>query len=166
MRLLVWGVLGVLLVFAAILLVGYLLPATRQGSAERVIRAEPERVHAVVLDVARQPEWRPGIQSVVLTDGGWAETTERGERVTFAIVENTPTRIVLRFESSQGYHGTWDGVLTPVVEEGQTLTRLHVTEMAITPQPLGRILSRLLFDPEAFSRAYLDALQARVEGGA
>jgi hypothetical protein len=166
MRFLVWGALGVLFVFAAILSVGTLLPAARQGSAERVIRAAPDRVHAAVLDVTRQPEWRPGIQSVVLTEDGWVETTTRGERVTFAIVENTPTRMALRFESSHGYHGTWGGVLTPVVDAGQTVTRLQVTEMAVTPNPLGRVLSRLLFDPEAYSRAYLDALQARVEGGA
>jgi Na+-translocating ferredoxin:NAD+ oxidoreductase RnfG subunit len=166
MRLLMFGALGAVLVLGMILLIGYALPPMRQGSAERVIHASPERVHAAVLDVTRQPEWRASVQSVEVKDAGWIETTTKGERVTFAIAENTPSRITLQFQSTYGYHGTWDGVLTPVMQDGQTLTRLNVTETAITPRPLGRILSRLFFDPEAFSRTYLDALQTHVQGGA
>ncbi len=166
MRLVVLGCVGVLLVLGVIVLVGYALPAERTGQAERIVRAEPGVVQGAILDVTRQPEWREGVGSVVLIKAGWVETTARGETVTFVVEENSPGLIRLRFESARGYRGTWDGVLSPVEQEGQILTRVQVTERAVTPSPVGRILSRLFFDPEAFSRAYLDALQGRVEGGA
>jgi hypothetical protein len=37
-------------------------------------------------------------------------------------------------------------------------THIFVTEQATTPAPIGRIMSRLFFDPKAFAHAYLDAL--------
>lgn len=42
------------------------------------------------------------------------------------------------------------------------MTALHVSEVATTPSPIGRILSRLVFDPEAFAATYLDELAAEV----
>ncbi|MCX7299673.1 MAG: hypothetical protein NTX73_04715 [Rhodobacterales bacterium] len=166
MRLVVLGCSGALLVLGVIVLVGFVLPSERQGRAERLVRAEPEVVQGVILDVTRQPEWRAGVTKVELNETGWVEITARGETVTFVVEVNGPGLIRLRFASSQDYHGTWEGILTPVEQEGQILTWVQVTESAVTPSPVGRILSRLFFDPEAFSRSYLDALQGRVEGGA
>jgi type II secretory pathway pseudopilin PulG len=68
MRLVVLGCVGVLLVLGVIVLVGYVFPSERQGRAERLLKAEPEVVQGVILDVTRQPEWRAGVASVALTD--------------------------------------------------------------------------------------------------
>jgi hypothetical protein len=165
MRFVLFGIAVVVLAVVAVVLIGWTLPAERRGGAERVIRADPEVVRAVILDVGRQPEWRTGIRAVTLTEAGWTETTERGEVVSFAIVEEGPEVIRLRFESSRGYHGTWEGRMVAEDDGGQGVTRLTLTESAVTPSPVGRILARLFFDPAAYSRAYLDQLQARVEGG-
>ncbi len=99
-----------------------------------------------------------GIASVEVTGDTWIERTDRGETIAFRTVQRQPDRIELTFESSRGYHGSWAGELT--AQDGGTL--LRVTETAVTPSPLGRILSRLFFDPEAYARTYLDALEAEV----
>jgi hypothetical protein len=143
-----------------VLLAGWLLPATREGRAQAVIAAPPARILAVIADVEAQPEWRGGIASVTREGAGWREVTARGETITFTPVRMDEARIHLRFTSSAGYTGEWLADLA-AVEGG---TRIAVVERATVPSPLGRILSRLLFDPTAFATTYLAALKARAEG--
>lgn len=154
---------AVALVIGAVALVigvGALLPATREGRAEAVIAAPPSAILSVIADVERQPEWREGLRGVERTGTGWVETAARGERITFAAPEMTEERIALTFTSDAGYSGEWTATLTP---EGAG-TRIAVTERATIPSPFGRILARMFFDPRGFSRTYLAALKARVEG--
>jgi hypothetical protein len=159
MRIVLVG-LGVLVVLAGLgLLAGYLLPATREGRAETVILAPPEAVLRVIADVTGQQAWRSGIGAVERTADGWVETTERGERISFVAEEMTVRRVRLRFVSDAGYSGAWEAALTPT--EGGT--RISVVERATVPSPLGRILARLYFDPQAFATRYLAELKVRVE---
>jgi len=143
-------VVGLVVLAAALVTgIGALLPATREGRAEARIAAPPDRVLAVIADVTAQPEWREGIAAVTRTATGWTETTARGEVITFAPEEMNATRIRMRFTSDAGYAGTWDATLTPD-DEG---TRIVVTERATVPNPLARIVARIMFDPQAFARA-------------
>jgi hypothetical protein len=152
--------LAVLLSLAALtFLVGWVLPATRQGSAEAVIAAPPDRILAVISDVEAQPEWR-AVRTVTRTAEGWEEVTLRGERIAFVAEELNERRIRLRFASDAGYFGEWEAMLEPA--EGGT--RIKVVERATVKSPIGRIVSRLMFDPDAFSTMYLAALKTRVEG--
>jgi hypothetical protein len=160
MRIAVWAVVGLLIVAGMVFLVGWLLPATREGRAEVVIDAPPGRIVAVIADVEAQVAWRDGIASVDRTAEGWVEVTARGERINFVAEEMSEARIRLRFESEAGYSGSWEAVLTPQAQG----TQIAVLERAHIPSPLGRILARLLFNPEAFATKYLTALKARVEG--
>ena len=159
MRILILIVAALLVLAAAILLAGWFLPATREGRAETVIAAPPDRILAVIAAVEAQPEWR-AIGAVTLTPTGWEEVTPRGERIAFVAEEMTAARIRLRFTSDVGYSGTWEAVLEPVAGG----TRIAVVERATVPSPFGRILSRLMFSPGAFATTYLGALKARVEG--
>jgi hypothetical protein len=159
MRIFLFSLAGLTLAFLAVAAAGFALPATRQGSSERLLPATPEQVATALLDVDSQPRWRPGIVAVERTDGGWVETTDRGEVIAFRLGQQRADRIELRFESSRGYHGTWVGE----VAERDGATYLRVTETVSTPSPLGRILSRLFFDPEAYAKAYLDALEVEVK---
>lgn len=159
MRILILSVAVLLLLVALLLLIGWLLPATREGRAERVIAAPPDRVLAVIADVEAQPEWRE-VGSVTRTAEGWEEVMARGERIAFVAEEMTEARIRLRFSSDAGYTGEWQADLEPVAGG----TRIAVVERATVPSPLGRIISRLMFDPGAFATTYLAALKARVEG--
>jgi hypothetical protein len=141
-------------------LAGWLLPVAREGRAEVVIAAPPAQVVAVIADVEAQLAWRAGIATVERTAEGWVEITARGERIAFVAAEMGEARVRLRFASDAGYSGTWEAVLLPVGAG----TRVSVLERAELPSPLGRILARVFFDPEAFATTYLAALKARVEG--
>lgn len=158
----IWLLLPILLValLGFLFLVGWLLPPTREGRAEILINAPPSRVLAVIADVEAQPEWRPSVASVQRDGTGWIETTSRGERVTFVPVAMSETRIHLRYSSDAGYSGEWIAELTSEPEG----TRISVVERATIPSPVGRLLSRALFDPEAFATTYLQSLRARSEG--
>jgi hypothetical protein len=158
MRFLIIILVALAIGLALVLLAGRLLPATREGRAQTTIAATPDQVLAVVADVAAQPDWRD-IASVTLTADGWIEQTPRGERITFVAEEMTATAIRLRFTSDAGYSGTWEAALEPVAAG----TQISVVERATVPAPIGRLISRLLFDPAAFSATYLAQLKTRVE---
>lgn len=160
MRFAVWIGVILLLLAGLVFLLGWALPATREGRAEVVIAAPPARIVAVIADVEAQIEWRQGISAVERTAEGWVEVTARGERISFVAEEMGEARIRLRFASDAGYSGSWEAVLTP--QAGGT--RIAVVERATVPSPIGRILARLFFDPEEFATTYLAALKARVEG--
>ncbi len=164
MRVLTIGALLLATAALATLAAGLVLAPTRQGTAERLLPGRPELVSEILADVAAQPGWRSGIASVEVGPDGWVERTEQGEAITFRPVVQSADRIELQFESTRGYRGTWVGEITA---QGDG-TLLRVTETATTPSPVGRILSRLFFDPQAYSTAYLDALQIEVQrrGGA
>jgi hypothetical protein len=147
------------LLVAVVVLIGWLLSATREGRAETVIAAPPDRILAVIADVEAQPDWRE-VGTVTRTAEGWEEVTSRGERIAFVAEEMTEARIRLRFSSDAGYTGEWQADLEPVASG----TRIAVDEQATVPSPFGRILSRVMFDPDAFATIYLAALKARVEG--
>lgn len=158
MRILALSLALVLGLAIFVLLIGWFMPATREGRAETVIAAPPDRILAVIADVEAQPEWR-AVGQVIRTADGWQEVTPR-ETITFVADEMTETRIRLRFTSRAGYSGAWEAVLEPVAGG----TRIAVVERATVPSPLGRILSRLMFDPGEFATTYLADLKARVEG--
>ena len=142
---------------ALVVVVGLLLPATRTGQADRVVKATPSQVKAAILDKASQPSWRPELAKVeVQSATNWTETTQKGEVITFELMAQTEEMLQMRFTSSYGYHGQWEGRLVPTPSGG---THIFVTEQATTRSPIGRIMSRLFFDPKAFASAYLDALE-------
>ena len=69
-------------------------------------------------------------------------------------------RIRLRFASQAGFGGTWEANLR--AEEGKTI--IAIEEKVTISSPLGRIFSRLFFDPQKFATTYLAELTSRVEG--
>jgi hypothetical protein len=160
MRFMIWSVAGGLLLVGAVWSVGWLLPPGREGRAEVVIDVAPARVLEVIEAVALQPEWRAGIATVMPRPDGWTEVTARGGRITFVAGQADESQVRLSFSSDAGYAGTWDATLTA---EGKG-TRIAVVERAEVPSPLGRILARIFFDPDAFAADYLAALKARSEG--
>lgn len=158
MRVFTIGALMLATAALAILAAGLLLAPTRQGTAERLLPGPPALVTEILADVGAQPDWRSGIALVEVGPDGWVERTEGGEAISFRPVVQSADQIELQFESTRGYHGTWAGEITAQADG----TLLRVTETATTPSPIGRILSRLFFDPKAYATDYLDALQAEV----
>lgn len=149
-----------LLALVAVVLAGYMLVATREGTATRTFDAPLELVRRTILDIDSQSAWRARVLAIERDPSdGWTEITADGERITFRPLEDTDTRIVLEFASNRGYTGRWDANISAVPTGG---TMLHVREQATTPSPVARILSRLFFDPEAFAANYLDELDAEI----
>jgi hypothetical protein len=155
MNLILYGIAAIAFTVGAVFLVGFALPETRSGTLTKEIAAPPRIVRDVLLDVEAQPSWREGIARVEHNGDGWTETTTRGEQVAFRLEEATDEEIRMSFASSYGYHGQWSGRLRAVP---QGRTQLTVTESATTPSPLGRLMSRVFFNPEAFAAAYLEEL--------
>jgi hypothetical protein len=164
MRVLTIGAVLLAAASLAIVAAGLLLAPTRQGTADRLLPGPSAPVAEILTDAAAQPDWRRGIATVEVGPGGWVERTEQGEAISFRPVVQSLDRIELQFESSCGYRGTWVGEISA---QGDG-TLLRIIETATTPSPIGRILSRLFFDPQAWTTTYLDALRAEVQrrGGA
>lgn len=161
MKILGWILAGTMALVSLIVLAGFALPATRHAQADRVFQAAPDRLRAILLDRASQPNWRRELASVTLVSPTrWIETTRRGEVITFDLMRQESSLIEMRFSSSYGYHGKWQGRLVASFSGG---THIFVTEEATTSSPFGRILSRLFFNPEAFATAYLDALEGEAQ---
>ena len=160
MRFVIWSVAGGLLLVGAVWSVGWLLPPGPRRLQPRPAPRAPARVLEVIQAVALQPEWQAGIAKVIPRPDGWTEVTARGERITFVAGQADESQVRLSFSSDAGYSGTWEATLTP---EGKG-TRIAVVERAEVPSPPGRILARILFDPDAFATEYLAALKARSEG--
>jgi hypothetical protein len=151
-----WIIGGLAGLAALVVLVGFLLPAKRTGKVDLVVEATPTQLTAVILDRASQPTWRLDLAKVEMHSAtSWTETTQRGEVIAFELKRQDPNLLQMRFESSYGYQGQWEGRLVPAPSGG---THVFVTEQSTTPSPIGRIFARLFFNPEAFANAYLDAL--------
>ena len=158
MRMLIFLLASIALFGALLFLIGWLLPKTREGHAETVINATPQQVLDVVANLEAQPEWRE-IGTVTRTQTGWVETTARGERIEFVAKDMTTSQINLSFVSDAGYFGEWQAVLRPVADG----THIKVVERATVPSPLGRVISRLMFNPTQFAQTYLANLKTRTE---
>jgi len=157
-----WWVTWVgLTTLSATLLAGLLLPATRTGSHEAVLPADPERVRQTILDVEAQPRWRREVAAVELGADGrsWVEKTHAGERIRFEIREHAENRLVLRFDSSRGYRGQWLGEWQHA-PGGET--RLRVLESATVDHPLMRLVARVAFDPAEFARRWTRELESEL----
>lgn len=156
MKIALWIIGGLAGLAALVVLVGFLLPATRTGKVDRVMEATPAQITAVILDRASQPTWRLDLAKVEMHSAtSWTETNQSGEEIAFELTRQDPSLLQMRFESSNGYQGQWEGRLVTAPSGG---THIFVTEQATTPSPIGRIFARLFFNPEAFANAYLEAL--------
>lgn len=159
MKIVIIGVAVAAAAFGLALMVGLLLPETRTGSAQRLMRATPDTILSVITDVAAQPNWRSDVRAIEAEGDAWVEVTRSGDRIRFEWTERTATTLALRFRSDRGVVGTWRARLVP--ETGGT--RLAVEERASIRGPLGRLIAALLFDPNTFSERYLDELAQRLE---
>ena len=157
MKRLLKGFLVLLLAACLITLYGYTLPKERTGSAEKQCQAAPKTILATILDVGSQASWRQSVKAVELKENNsvWIETTQGGEKIKFALLKTDEQAISMKFSSDSGYEGQWNARISPT---SAGISTVSVTEQVITQSPLGRIVSRLLFDPEEFSENYLNEL--------
>jgi hypothetical protein len=160
MRILTISAGAIIACLAAIWLIGLALPATRVGKVEGRINVPPATVLEIIRAVEAQPDWRADVAAVTRTADGWIETTTRGQEIAFTPEIMTEEIIRLRFSSAAGFSGIWEAKL--LADGAQT--NISIAESVTTQSPIGRILSRLFFNPQAFATTYLAELTARSEG--
>ncbi len=156
-------VAGVLvLVVAAVVVVGALLPAEHEVTRRVRVKRTPEEVWRTLTDIEAFPSWRPRLARVELLtpEGGrprWREVGKDGA-ITFELVESdVPRRLVTRIaDAALPFGGSWTYVLAP--DDGGCL--LAVTERGEVRNLLYRFMSRFVFGHSATIDAYLRALGA------
>jgi hypothetical protein len=137
-----------------------MLPTARVARIEGRVAAPPAAILATIRAVEDQPKWRADVARVARTPEGWTETTKRGQAIAFTPEEMTEQRIRLRFASDAGFGGLWQADLRG---DGAG-TIITIVETATIPSPIGRIFSRIFFNPQKFATTYLAELAASVEG--
>lgn len=150
----------IVLLSAATLLVGLLLPRHHKAASEVWIGATPRRVWELLTDFSEQPAWRPDLLEIErLPDVNgrpvWRERTSRGS-MTFVVDDLQPTRrlTVRMADKGVGFAGSW----TYDVAEEDGGTRVSIIESGEIRRPMRRVLSRFLFGHHKPMDQYLETL--------
>lgn len=157
---------GLAALVALLAVVGLFLPKGHRAQRTVVVNAPPDRVFALVSDVARYATWRLDVKLVeILADsGGMLRFRETGPHgvVPYRVERNEPpSHWVTRIDDpSLPYGGTWTFELTP---QGSG-TSLTITEDGEIYNPIFRVLSRTIFSTTATIEAYQAALRRHFEG--
>ena len=148
--------------------IGYALPVAHTAQRSVVLAAPPPTVWATITDVAAYPTWREDVDTVEVlapVDGrqSWREKGANGE-ITYAMMAiDPPSRLVTRImDRDLPFGGEWEYV---IVSEGSG-TRITITERGEVYNPLFRFVSRFVMGHAATIDGYLEALAARLGGGA
>jgi uncharacterized protein YndB with AHSA1/START domain len=137
-----------------------MLPRDHVARMSIELEAPPERVWALVSDVAATARWRPDVREVEMqqpVNGRVRFVEKTSERpLPFEIVsQGAPTRQVIRVvDDGLPFGGTWTWELTPA----RGGTRLTITEDGFVRNPIFRLMSRLFFPPTGTMNRYLRAL--------
>jgi len=156
------GVVALLLVI--LIAVGYTLPVKHRATVSATVAASPDRVYALITNVASFPSWRSDVQSVEIqpsTDGKrrWREVSKNGTIPFVAESEDPPNRLVGRIDSkSLPFGGTWTYELQP--DSGRT--RLQITEDGEIYNPIFRLVSRFFLGYEGTLRQYVSDVERKL----
>jgi uncharacterized protein YndB with AHSA1/START domain len=158
------AVLAIVILLAAITVIGALLPREHRATGTAEFRRDPRTVWTVITDFPALAAWMPGVTQVAPaapSDGHprWALTTEEG-RMTIEVVELTPPRrLVTRIvEDGLPFGGTWTYDLSPTA----TGTRLTIVEDGWISNPLYRFFARYVFGLSTTIEGSLRALGRRL----
>jgi uncharacterized protein YndB with AHSA1/START domain len=158
------GVVALLLII--LIAVGYTLPVKHRATVDATIAAPPDRVYALITDVASFPSWRSGLQSVdsqPSLDGKrrWREVSRNGTIPFVVESEDPPNRFVGRIDSkSLPFGGTWTYELRP---DSAGRTDLRITEDGEIYNPIFRLVSRFFIGYEGTIRQYLSDVERKLK---
>lgn len=159
---------GAVLVAIVLLVVaiGYALPVKHVASREKLLRADPAAVFAVIATPSEFPGWRRGVKSVDMLPAvdGKPSFREHGSdgTITYVTDEAVPgRRLVSRIaDRSLPFGGSWTFDLTPAPEG----TLLRVTENGEVYNPVFRFVSRFFLGHHRTIDHYLADLEKRLAG--
>lgn len=144
--------------------VGAVLPVSHTATVSTRVAASPAEVWALITDVERFPEWRPGVTAIHRLedrDGRpvWREESATGP-LTFWIEEwDPPRRLVARIvDEGLPFGGRWTYEVSP---DGDG-ARLRITEAGEVYHPVFRFMSRFVFGHEGTIRDYLQGVETEL----
>ncbi len=161
--LIVLGVVAALLV--VIVVIGYSLPVKHRAQVAATIAAPPDRLYALITDVAAFPTWRTGVRSVEILpspDGQrrWREVSKDGTIPYLVERQTPPTVLVTRIDSgSLPFGGTWTYDLRP---DSSGATRLEIVENGEIYNPIFRVVSRYFIGYEGTLRQYVTDVERKL----
>lgn len=144
---------------------GTRLPVNHVVSVTGVVAAPPERVFALITNVAKGSDWRPAVKSVTVLnpDKGrdhWVEHLDYGQFMTFLATRTDPPmrREVLLDDPNASYGGTWTYELAPGASPATT--NLRITESGFIKPPVYRFLMAHVMGPTRNLEQYMKDIQA------
>lgn len=155
-------VVGVLvLIVAAIAVIGAMLPQNHVAARTAQLSLSPDEVWPIVTDVSNYPAWRSDVDSVerlAAPQLKWREVSGR-DRITFeATTLDAPSHFVTHIaDKDLPFGGTWDYRLEPA----GTGSRITITENGEVYNPIFRFVSRYFMGHTATIDKYLTALARR-----
>lgn len=164
-RIVLYGVAGLVALFAVVWSTGYFLPAEHSVSVSREVAGTPQEVWGVLTRPDAYPDWRSEVRAVEgLSNEGdavrWRETTGQGAVTYRRVSAQPPRRLVVEIaDQDLPYGGQWTYELEPVAAG----TRVTITEDGVVHSPLFRFFSRFVFGHDATARSFLESLDARMQ---
>ena len=156
------------------------LPVNHTISVTGVVPAPPDKVFALITDVAKGAQWRPEVKFVTVFHDQkrdhWVEHLAHGQFMTFLAVRTDPVkpadpaagpetvvarRDVMLDDPKAPYGGTWTYELSPTrTEAGNQATLLKITETGFITPPLYRFVMVHVLGPTHNLDQYLKEIQA------
>jgi len=159
--------LAVVVLLVVILVVaGYTLPVKHRAVVQGLIAAPPERVYALITDVAAFPSWRTGVRSVEelpSPDGKrrWREVSGNGTIPFVVDSADPPGRLVTRIDSkSLPFGGTWTFEIRPAPDGKASLDIIEDGEIY---NPIFRLVSRLFIGYDGTMKQYVSDVQRKLK---
>ncbi|HUQ21072.1 MAG TPA: SRPBCC family protein [Gemmatimonadaceae bacterium] len=158
-------VIGLVVLVAIVLVVGYALPKGHTATRTAHVPQPPELVWATITDFPNFPAWRKGVKSVEVlpTQNGqrsWRETTSDGVITYVTEAWDPPNHFVSRIaDKNLPYGGSWDYSISPNAT-GSTVT---ITEQGEVYNPVFRVVSRFM-SQTATMDTYLAELAGKLGG--
>jgi len=156
--LIVGSLVGLLLVIAVI---GAMLPRDHVATMTATIAGAPDKVWAVLTDVATYPTWRSEVRKVdVLSTAPltWKEHTTQGDMTLATEIFEPPSRMVGRIQDrNMPFGGAWEYRITPV-DGDPGKSRVTITERGWVSNPVFRFMSRFVIGHYSTLDSYLKSL--------
>lgn len=153
------GVIVVLL--AAVVVLGMLLPRDHVVARAARIAAPPDSVWRLLTTPAEFPAWRTDVASVEILPAGkhlamWREQSRNGSIAMAIEAQEPPRRLVTRIaDATLPFGGSWE---FDVAAADANASRVTITERGSVYNPIFRFVSRFVMGHTATIDAYLRAL--------
>jgi uncharacterized protein YndB with AHSA1/START domain len=152
----------IVLLIAAVALIGARLPEEHIASRAAAYHKTPAEVWAVVGDFKSYPAWRPEVKSVEILPGqnglpSWRETDSHGNSIPYQVTEMHPpgglTAVIA--DPELPFSGTWTWEIQPANGGGSSV---RIREEGKVHNPFFRFVARFVLGYTKTMDQYLKAL--------